>query len=93
MNLIDFTYGRISSEADLVRGISGGVARKTFLYSISYPKWDGKSIAHDPSYTVIGSLAAEENGDEAGIPGFEYATVILAIPMIALIEVYRRKRR
>ncbi len=99
MNLIDVTYGATSSEADKIRSIKGNTQRKTFLYSVSYPKWDGKSITHDPAYSAVGGLAAEasgtqsETGVESGIPGFEFAVVFITIPMIALIEVYSRKRR
>jgi len=98
MNLIDVTYGAISSEADKIRSIKGSAQRKTFLYSVSYPKWDGKSITHDPTYYAVGGIAAEtsgtqsETGVENGIPGFEFAVVIITIPMLVLIEVYRRKR-
>ncbi|MFW9906285.1 MAG: hypothetical protein ACFFFH_18335 [Candidatus Thorarchaeota archaeon] len=99
MNLIDVTYGAISSEADMIRSIKGDAQRKTFLYSVSYPKWDGKSITHDPTYYAVGGLAAEtsgtqsETGVENGIPGFEFAVVFITMPMLVLIEVYQRKQR
>ena len=99
MNLIDVTYGAISSEADKIRSIKGTAQRKTFLYSVSYPKWDGKSITHDPTYYAVGGIAAEisdtqsETGVGNGIPGFEFVVVIITMPMLVLIEVYRRKRR
>ncbi|MFX0171689.1 MAG: hypothetical protein ACFE9L_07205 [Candidatus Hodarchaeota archaeon] len=92
MSLIEVTYGRISSEADLIRSVSSDVTRKTYLYSISYPKWDGKSITHDPSFAVISGVVAEDS-DGTGIPGFEFAAVFLSIPALALAEVYRRKRK
>jgi len=100
MSLIDVTYGRISSEADLIRSISGEITRKTFLYSVSYPNWDGKSITHDPTFAAVGGLAAEASDTsetqppsdvESGIPSFEFATVFISIPLLALIEIYRRK--
>ncbi|MFX1508048.1 MAG: hypothetical protein ACFFDC_18340, partial [Promethearchaeota archaeon] len=99
MNLIDVTYGAISSEADKIRSIKGNAQRKTFLYSVSYPKWDGRSITHDPTYYAVGGLAAEasgtqsDNGVENGIPGFEFVVVLITMPLLVLIEVYRRKRR
>ncbi|MFX0186004.1 MAG: hypothetical protein ACFE95_23210 [Candidatus Hodarchaeota archaeon] len=93
MNLIEVTYGRISSEADLIRSVIGDATRKTYLYSISYPKWDGKSITHDPSFVVVGGLAAEDSDGTGTIPGFEFAAVFLSIPALALAEVYRRKRK
>ncbi|MFX1515906.1 MAG: hypothetical protein ACFFC6_06325 [Promethearchaeota archaeon] len=102
MNLIDVTYGAISSEADKIRSIKGTAQRKTFLYSVSYPKWDGKSITHDPTYYAVGEVSAEasgtqsetgeETGVETGIPGFEFAVVVITLPMLVLFEVYRRKR-
>ena len=91
MNLIDVTYGVISSESDMIRGIKGTVQRKTFLYSVSYPKWDGKSITHDPAFSAISVQPDETSGTESGIPGFEFLAVFLTIPMLALIEIYRRK--
>ncbi|MFX0122755.1 MAG: hypothetical protein ACFFAE_03900 [Candidatus Hodarchaeota archaeon] len=102
MNLIDITYGVISSQADMLRGIRGGAMRKTFLYSVSYPKWDGKSITHDPAYAAFGGQAAtasttsetqppETSSDGRGIPGFEFSAILLTVPILALIEVYRRK--
>ncbi len=92
MSLIDITYGHISSDADMIRAMRGSVDRKTFIYSVSYPKWEGKSIVHDPTFTVIGGEGSET--DTGGvIPGFEFTSVILSIPVVALIEVYRRKRR
>ncbi|MFX0014851.1 MAG: hypothetical protein ACFFB2_00375 [Promethearchaeota archaeon] len=99
MNLVDVIYGSIASEADKIRSIRGSTQRKTFLYSVSYPKWDGKSITHDPTYAAVGGQAAEvsgtqsETGVDGGIPGFEIATAFFSIPLLALIEVYRRKRR
>ena len=91
MNLIDVAYGVISSEADLIRSMRGSTSRKTFLYSISYPKWDGLEIVHDPTYAVV-SGEANETTDTGGIvPGFEFASLFLALPLIAVIM--RRKRR
>ncbi|MHA2166931.1 MAG: hypothetical protein ACXAAT_13810, partial [Candidatus Hodarchaeales archaeon] len=91
MNLIDVAYGAISSEADLIRSMRGSTSRKTFLYSISYPKWDGKEIVHDPTYAVVSGTASETTSTGGIIPGFEFATLFLALPLIAITM--RRKRR
>jgi len=91
MNLIDVTYGAISSEADLIRSMRGSTTRKTFLYSISYPKWDGKEIVHDPTFAVVSGTASENTDTEGVIPGFEFASLLLALPLIAITM--RRKRR
>ena len=91
MNLVDVAYGAISSEADLIRGMRGSTSRKTFLYSISYPKWDGKEIVHDPTYAVVSGTASETTSTGGIIPGFEFATLFLALPLIAIT--IRRKRR
>jgi hypothetical protein len=90
MNLIDVAYGAISSEADLIRSMRGSTSRKTFLYSISYPKWGGKEIVHDPTYAVVSGIASETTSTGGVIPGFEFATLFLALPLIAII--IRRKR-
>lgn len=105
MNLIDVTYGVISSQADMIRGLCGSKQRKTFLYSVSYPKWDGKSIAHDPAYAAFGGQAAMASSTMSdtsesqppdtssdGIPGYEFSAIFLTMPILALIEVYKRKR-
>jgi hypothetical protein len=91
MNLIDVTYGAISSEADMIRRMRGSTTRKTFLYSISYPKWGGKEIIHDPTYAVVSGTASENTDTEGVIPGFEFTTLFLALPLIAITM--RRKRR
>jgi hypothetical protein len=91
MNLIDMTYGTISSEADLIRSMRRSTTRKTFLYSISYPKWDGKEIVHDPTFAVVSGTASENTDTEGIIPGFEFASLLLALPLIAITM--RRKRR
>ncbi|MCK4848560.1 MAG: hypothetical protein KAT16_06030, partial [Candidatus Heimdallarchaeota archaeon] len=91
MNLIDLTYGTISSEADMIRSMRGSTTRKTFLYSISYPKWDGKEIVHDPTFAVVSGTPSENTDTEGVIPGFEFATLFLALPLIAITM--RRKRR
>ena len=92
MNLIELTYGHISSQADMIRGFRGTTDRKTFLYSVSYPKWDGLRIVHDPAYVVSGGEGAASDGTGI-IPGFEFTTVLFAIPVLILMETYRRKRR
>ncbi|MHA2237748.1 MAG: hypothetical protein ACXAB2_05160 [Candidatus Hodarchaeales archaeon] len=90
MNLFNVAYGAISSEADLIRSMRGSTSRKTFIYSVSYPKWDGKEILHDPAYSVLTGIAAEsENTDGAPIPGFELVSLLLAIPVVVLLK---RKR-
>ncbi|MFW9778649.1 MAG: hypothetical protein ACFFE8_07315 [Candidatus Heimdallarchaeota archaeon] len=93
MNLIDFTYGQISSEADLIRGIRSSVQRKTFLYSVSYPQWDGKSITHDPTYAAVAGSVAGDGTGTAPIPGFDLVVAVIALPILAVIVVQRRKQR
>ncbi len=93
MNLIDITFGTVSSEADMIRSFRADTQRKTFLYSVSYPKWDGKSIVHDPTYAVVGGIAAETDPTGGVIPGFEFASLFFTIPILALVENHRRKRK
>ncbi|WP_455139619.1 hypothetical protein [Candidatus Hodarchaeum mangrovi] len=92
MNLIELTYGHISSQADMIRVFRGTTDRKTFLYSVSYPKWDGLRIVHDPAYVVTGGEGATSDGTGI-IPGFEFTTIFFAIPTFIIIDIYRRKRR
>lgn len=92
MNLIDIAFGVVSSEADLIRNFRADTQRKTFIYSVSYPKWDGKRIVHDPTYAVMGGIAADAEQTGGVIAGFEFATFLLAIPILAVGEIYRRKR-
>ncbi len=91
LNLIDVAYGAISSEADMIRSMRADVSRKTYIYSISYPKWDGKEILHDPAYAVMAGAGSEEtDGPDGGIPGFEFLALFLAIPVLTYTS--RRRR-
>ncbi len=91
LNLIDVAYGSISSEADMIRSMRADVSRKTYIYSISYPKWGGKEILHDPAYAVLAGTGSEDTDEPAGsIPGFEFLALFIAIPVLATIS--RRRR-
>lgn len=94
LNLIDVTYGKISSEGDMIRSLTRNTKGKTYLYSISYPKWSGESIVHDPTYSVMSGTSGDTSGTQTGvIPGFEFGITIFTIPLIYLIGIYRRKRK
>lgn len=94
LNLIDVTYGKISSEGDMIRSLARNTKGKTYLYSISYPKWSGESIVHDPTYSVMSGTSGDTSNTQSGvIPGFEFGVTIFAIPLICLIGIYRRKRK
>lgn len=94
LNLIDVTYGKISSEGDMIRSLARNTKGKTYLYSISYPKWSGESIVHDPTYSVMSGTGGDTSSTQSGvIPGFEFGITILAIPLICLIGIFRRKRK
>ncbi len=91
MNLIDVAYGSISSEADMIRIMRAGTSRKTYLYSISYPKWEGKEILHDPAYAVLAGSGSEATDEPTGsIPGFEFLALFVAIPVLSVAT--RRRR-
>ena len=52
---------------------------------INYPTWDGHQIVHDPVFIAnIGS---------AGIPGFAYLFVLLAIPLIIVSNLLKNLRK
>ncbi|MHA1966767.1 MAG: Heimdall-CTERM domain-containing surface protein [Candidatus Hodarchaeales archaeon] len=96
LNLIEITYGRISSEGDMIRSLTRNIQSETYLYSVSYPKWEGKSIIHDPSFSVMGGQAAEaSNTDNTSgvIPGFEFISAIFTLPILYTISVYYKKRK
>ncbi|MHA2226506.1 MAG: Heimdall-CTERM domain-containing surface protein [Candidatus Hodarchaeales archaeon] len=56
---------------------------------MSYPKWDGKAILHDPTYAVCGETIEETK--TGAISGFEFVTFLLSIPLVSVI--IRRKRQ
>ncbi len=94
LNLIEVTYGRISSEGDMIRSLIGNKQSQTYLYSVSYPQWEGKSIEHDPSYSVMGGLVTDDEiGTNGIIPGFEFVSAIFALPILYIVGVYKRKRK
>ncbi|PWI47499.1 hypothetical protein CEE45_11250 [Candidatus Heimdallarchaeota archaeon B3_Heim] len=91
LNLIDVAYGSISSEADMIRSMRADASRKTYIYSISYPKWEGKEILHDPAYAVLAGSGSETTEEPAGsIPGFEFLALFVAIPVLSIAT--RRRR-
>jgi hypothetical protein len=91
LNLIDVAYGTISSEADMIRSMRADASRKTYIYSISYPKWGGKEILHDPAYAVLAGTGSEDTeGPEGGIPGFEFLALFVAIPVFVIMS--RRRK-
>jgi hypothetical protein len=91
LNLIDVAYGSISSEADMIRSMRADASRKTYIYSISYPKWEGKEILHDPAYAVLAGTGSEDtDGPTGSIPGFEFLALFVAIPILVVTS--RRRR-
>ncbi len=94
LNLISFIFGRISSESDQIMGIMKSETRRTYLYSISYPKWGGKSILHDPAFVATGGTGAEDTDTAGGIPGFEFSALVMAFSVLAIpVIINRRKQR
>jgi hypothetical protein len=92
LNLISMTFGGVSSESDQIIGVMRSVNRRTYLYSVSYPKWDGKSILHDPVYVAAGGAGADISA-EAPIPGFEFPTLILTLSVLAVPIIIRKRKR
>ncbi len=69
-----------------------------YLVLTSYPKWDGHALTHDPAFSAIAALAAEDSTDEisktsseepAPIPGFGF--FILFVGILSTVF-FQRKR-
>jgi len=94
VNLITLIFGRISSESDHITGVMKSVSRRTYLYSISYPKWGGKSIAHDPAFVASGGGTGAEDTDTAGgIPGFEFSSLFIAFSVLAVPVIIKKRKQ
>ncbi|MFX0206483.1 MAG: Heimdall-CTERM domain-containing surface protein [Candidatus Hodarchaeota archaeon] len=74
----------------------GKIAVERFLYLtlVEFPEWLGGEIVHDPAYSAVAAVAAapgeSDTDNGGGVPGFEFLTVLLAIP--ALYALYRKRR-
>jgi hypothetical protein len=46
-------FGTISSEAESLRALQMQANKATYLYSVSYPKFSGERIVHDPTFSMV----------------------------------------
>ncbi|MFQ5977619.1 MAG: hypothetical protein ACE5OZ_05775 [Candidatus Heimdallarchaeota archaeon] len=98
--LMGVMYGRAATQGEWIHLMRGQTTAKTFMYSISYPKWSGLSISHDPTYTLTsgtaadsGSIDEEESSDAAEdgfAPGFEFLLILMGLVSLPIL---RRSRR
>lgn len=84
----EFMFGSITQEAEILHALRAQGSTSTYLYSVSYPKFSGESIVHDPTYSML--KAVTEDGSDISsstdaIPGFEFV-VLLVIPGIVILR-------
>ncbi len=87
-------FGRATTEGNttiaLGQSLSGGV----FIYSVSYPKWDGKTIVHDPVFTTfVGDLGTTVGG---GLFDGDWKWILIGaagiVGVIVVVALVRRGR-
>ncbi len=94
ISLMGIIYGQAAMEGAWIHQLRGLATAKTFMYSISYPKWSGLSISHDPTYTLVagegedaGSIDEESSATEDGFaPGFEFLMVLLVLGSLPILR-------
>ncbi|MFX1514335.1 MAG: hypothetical protein ACFFCQ_17305 [Promethearchaeota archaeon] len=93
LRFAEMSYGRSSSNGEIIRNMQGQVQRRTYLYTISYPKWSGLAISHDPDFVVSAGEATLEpssSKEDGGIPGFEIGFGLIGL--IGLIGLRKRRK-
>lgn len=93
-----FLFGSLTVNNNVIRTLGGDVSSQRYLYSLSYPVFNGQSISHDPTFSMVsassstssssGSTSGSSSTTVSGAPGFELLSV-LAVPIIIVL----RKRK
>ena len=96
----EMMFGSMSSDGEILHTLRVKTGTAAYLYSISYPKFGGESIVHDPTYSVVAAIAGESSGtttstgstgsassttEDSAIPGFELLALV-AIPVVVLVR-------
>ncbi len=92
LRFAEMSFGRSSSNGAIITNMRGQVERRTYLYAISYPKWDGLAISHDPDYMVTSGVITSPSSsseDSGKIAGFELGLGLIG--MVVLITMRKRK--
>ena len=53
-----YLFGTITAEAEIFHSMRAQTSQHTYLYSVSYPDFDGKAILHDPTYTMSSNVGS-----------------------------------
>ena len=70
-----YLFGRISTNGQIVNTVIGTANRANYIYSLSYPVWNGNRISNDPTFSMVVTSANTSSGASStttkGLPGFE----------------------
>jgi hypothetical protein len=93
-------FGSLTSQAETLNVLRGQAGAATYLYSISYPKFGGESILHDPTYSMmVGSIDTTSDSTESvsettsAIPGFEFIGLFSFSLVIMIRKIHKKAIR
>lgn len=98
LNFMNFFGSIMTTNGEMIRSFTLSIYTKRYAYAISYPIWDGKSIVHDPVFSVVSGDSEEtewtdgEDTSKTGVPGFELIT-LLALPIVYGYKRYENKNK
>ncbi len=98
-------FGKITQEGSTLMQMAIASKNQVYLYSISYPKFSGETISHDPTFSVVASSPSSSSGtgetspesssgtegNGGAVPGFEVPALLTV--MLATSAIYLKKRR
>ena len=83
----NYLFGSMTSYSNIIKTSGGSVSSAKYLYSLSYPVFGGYSINHDPTFSMVASTSSNTTSiSKTGVPGFEFISLILALPVILLAK-------
>lgn len=101
---VNLLFGQTTTEADIMRTVGGEATSAKYLYSVSYPKFSGKSIEHDPTYSMVAGVSGDTSNTDpsdtetsgsvdetSAIPGYELVSLVLGL-FTTIVLVQRRRR-